>query len=91
MYNEKKIKKSELLQLILLDNLYAQSGSDRIIFQGGTALRWVYGGMRFSEDLDFVTDLPKEDVKNILAGAFQKTQMACIASNSHYGFLFRFQ
>ena len=79
MYNEKKIKKSELLQLILLDNLYAQSGSDRIIFQGGTALRWVYGGMRFSEDLDFVTDLPKEDVKNILAGAFQKTQMACIA------------
>jgi Nucleotidyl transferase AbiEii toxin, Type IV TA system len=79
MYNEKKIKKSELLQLILLDNLYAQSGSDRIIFQGGTALRWVYGGMRFSEDLDFVTDLPKEDVENILAGAFQKTQMACIA------------
>ncbi len=79
MYNEKKIKKSELLQLILLDNLYAQSGSDRIIFQGGTALRWVYSGMRFSEDLDFVTDLPKEDVENILAGTFQKTQMACIA------------
>jgi len=79
MYNEKKIKKSELLQLILLNNLYAQSGSDSIIFQGGTALRWVYGGMRFSEDLDFVTDLPKEDVENILAGIFQKTQMACIA------------
>lgn len=79
MYNEIKTKKSELLQLILLDNLYAQSGSDRIIFQGGTALRWVYGGMRFSEDLDFVTDLPKEDVENILARTFQKTQMACIA------------
>jgi len=79
MYNEKKIKKSELLQLILLNNLYAQSGSDSIIFQGGTALRWVYGGMRFSEDLDFVTDLPKVDVENILAGIFQKTQMACIA------------
>lgn len=79
MYNEKRIKSSELLQLILLDNLYAQSGSDRIIFQGGTALRWVYGGMRFSEDLDFVTDLPKEEVDNILAGTFQKTQMACIA------------
>ncbi len=79
MYNEKRIKKSELLQLILLNNLYAQSGSESIIFQGGTALRWVYGGMRFSEDLDFVTDLPKEDVENILAGIFQKTQMACIA------------
>ena len=79
MYNEKRIKKSELLQLILTDNLYAQTGSESIIFQGGTALRWVYGGMRFSEDLDFVTDLPKEDVENILAGTFQKTQMACIA------------
>ncbi len=79
VYNEKRIKKSELLQLILLNNLYAQSGSESIIFQGGTALRWVYGGMRFSEDLDFVTDLPKEDVENILAGIFQKTQMACIA------------
>jgi hypothetical protein len=50
MYNEKKIRKSELLQLILLDNLYAQSGSERIIFQGGTALRLIYTAMRFSED-----------------------------------------
>lgn len=79
MYNEKRIKKSELLQLILLDNLYAQSGSERIIFQGGTALRWVYGGMRFSEDLDFVTDLRREDIEKILAGTFRKTQSACIA------------
>jgi predicted nucleotidyltransferase component of viral defense system len=78
-YNEKRIKKSELLQLILLDNLYAQSGSERIIFQGGTALRWVYGGMRFSEDLDFVTDLPREGIENILAKTFRKTQSACIA------------
>ena len=79
MYNEKRIKKSELLQLILLDNLYAQSGSESIIFQGGTALRWVYGGMRFSEDLDFATDLLEKDVENILARTFQKTKMACIA------------
>jgi len=79
MYKEKIVRKSELLQLILLDNLYAQSGSERIIFQGGTALRWIYNGLRFSEDLDFVTDLPGKDVENILATTFQKTQMACIA------------
>jgi len=79
MYNEKRVRKSELLQLILLDSLYAQSGSERIIFQGGTALRWVYGGMRFSEDLDFVTDLPEEKVENILTATFRKVQMACIA------------
>lgn len=79
MYNEKRIRKSELLQLILLDNLYAQSGSEHIIFQGGTALRWVYGGMRFSEDLDFVTDLPKIEVEKILTDTFRKTQTACVA------------
>ena len=79
MYNEKRIRKSELLQLILLDNLYAQSGTERVYFQGGTALRWVYGGARFSEDLDFVTDLPKIEIEKILTDTFRKTQMACIA------------
>ena len=79
MYNETRVRKSELLQLILLDNLYAQSGSERMIFQGGTALRWGYGGMRFSEDLDFVTNLPKKDIQKILNTTFKKTQMACIA------------
>jgi len=79
MYNDKKIRKSEALQLILLDNLYAQSGSRHIIFQGGTALRWVYGGTRFSEDLDFVTLLPVEDIDKILMKTLKKTENACIA------------
>lgn len=79
MYNKTHVRKSELLQLILLDNLYAQSGSENVIFQGGTALRWVYGGMRFSEDLNFVTDLPKKDIQQILNTTFKKTRMACIA------------
>ena len=79
MYKDKKIRKSEALQLILLDNLYAQSGSRHIIFQGGTALRWVYGGTRFSEDLDFVTLLPVEDIDKILMKTLKKTQSACIA------------
>jgi len=79
VYKEKRVRKSELLQLILLDSLYSQSGSEHIIFQGGTALRWVYGGMRFSEDLGFVTRLPKKDIIKILGKVFQKTQRACIA------------
>jgi predicted nucleotidyltransferase component of viral defense system len=79
MYREKQVKNSEALQLILLDNLYAQSGSEKIIFQGGTALRWVYGGMRFSEDLDFVTHLSKKDIQKILNRIFLTTQNTCIA------------
>ena len=82
MYKEKTIRKSEVLQLVLLDNIYAQSGSERIIFQGGTALRWVYGGMRFSEDLDFVTQLPGKEIKKILDRSFGKAQRACVA---HFG------
>jgi predicted nucleotidyltransferase component of viral defense system len=79
MYQEKRVKQSELLQLLLLDNLYAQSGSERIIFQGGTALRWVYGGMRFSEDLDFVTDLTRKGIETVLAKAFPQAVKSCLA------------
>ena len=79
MYKEKTVRKSEALQLILLDNLYAQSGSEHLIFQGGTALRWVYGGMRFSEDLDFVTQLSGKEIKKILSQLFRRVQTACIA------------
>jgi len=48
----KKIEQGALLQLILLHSVYSQGHSEGIIFQGGTALRWVYGGQRASEDLD---------------------------------------
>lgn len=77
MYQEKRVRQSELLQLQLLDNLYAQTGSERIIFQGGTALRWIYGGMRFSEDLDFVTDLNRKGIETVLAKAFPQVVKSC--------------
>ncbi|HPV52315.1 MAG TPA: nucleotidyl transferase AbiEii/AbiGii toxin family protein, partial [Smithella sp.] len=56
-YRETHIRKAEIAQLILLHELYRQKDSRSLIFQGGTALRWCYGGSRFSEDLDFVTSL----------------------------------
>ncbi|MBW1799244.1 MAG: nucleotidyl transferase AbiEii/AbiGii toxin family protein [Deltaproteobacteria bacterium] len=78
-YKEKRVKQSEMLQLLLLDNVYSQSGSENIIFQGGTALRWVYGGMRFSEDIDFVTRLSRKDIESILTKTYTKILNACIA------------
>jgi len=77
-YREKRVLQSEILQLLLLDNLYSLSGSEKIIFQGGTALRWVYGGMRFSEDLDFVSSLPKQKIETLLNKADQKIAKACL-------------
>jgi len=79
MYHEKMVRNAEILQLHLLDSLYSVSGSESIYFQGGTALRWVYGGMRFSEDLDFVTSLEPEQIHMILKKVYAKAANACIA------------
>jgi predicted nucleotidyltransferase component of viral defense system len=79
MYQERRVRQSELLQLIILDNLYAQSGSDQIVFRGGTALRWVHGGTRFSEDLDFVTHLTRERIGAVLEKSHKRAVQSCLA------------
>ncbi|MGC9325886.1 MAG: nucleotidyl transferase AbiEii/AbiGii toxin family protein [Desulfomonilia bacterium] len=79
MYREQHIRSAELLQVLLLDNLYALSGSEHIMFQGGTAIRWIHGGMRFSEDLDFVTHLPFKKLSGILDRLYKKMSGACTA------------
>lgn len=61
-YRETHIRHAEIAQLILLHQIYAQKESRHLIFQGGTAIRWCYGGSRFSEDLDFVTTLAPEAI-----------------------------
>ncbi len=65
-YDENRIKSVEVIQLIILYNLFARKESKNIIFQGGTALRWFHGNERFSEDLDFVTSLHAENVPAML-------------------------
>jgi predicted nucleotidyltransferase component of viral defense system len=50
----------EALQVLCLERLYTLPESDAITFQGGTCLRLLYGGPRYSEDLDFVvSDMQK--------------------------------
>jgi predicted nucleotidyltransferase component of viral defense system len=70
----KKLQQGALLQLILLHTLYSQSGSDQLIFQGGTALRWIYGGQRASEDLDFVSSMLPSQFKKLLNQALPQTR-----------------
>jgi len=81
-YRETYIRKAEIAQLILLHQLYQQKDSRHLIFQGGTALRWCYGGSRFSEDLDFVTSLAPEAVTSLLCLVMKGTQNLMIA---HFG------
>ena len=78
-FNQIRVRQAELLQLLLLDTVYALSGSHRAVLQGGTALRWIYGGSRFSEDLDFVTVLPRGRIESLLESTRSKTGPACTA------------
>ncbi|MDP2940954.1 MAG: nucleotidyl transferase AbiEii/AbiGii toxin family protein [Candidatus Omnitrophota bacterium] len=43
----------EFLQLMVLKWMHEKSFFDSVVFVGGTALRFLYGTKRFSEDLDF--------------------------------------
>lgn len=81
-YRETYIRRAEIAQLIILNQLYQQRGSRDLIFQGGTAIRWCYGGNRFSEDLDFVTPLAIEKVSPILDAALKAMERVMI---SHFG------
>ena len=81
-YRETYIRRAEIAQLIILNQLYQQRESRDLIFQGGTAIRWCYGGNRFSEDLDFVTPLTIEKVGPVLDAALKGMERVMI---SHFG------
>lgn len=81
-YRETYIRQAEIAQLIILNQLYGQRGSQHLIFRGGTALRWCYGGNRFSEDLDFETPMPIADVRPVLDAALKGMERVMIP---HFG------
>jgi hypothetical protein len=56
----------EYMQLVILGALYQINNSEQIYFKGGTALRLIYKSIRFSEDLDFNSKLPREEIIKIL-------------------------
>ena len=81
-YRETYVRKAEIAQLILLHQIYSLSESRELIFQGGTALRWCYGGNRFSEDLDFVTPLGAHTVRAKLNRALKAVEREMVP---HFG------
>lgn len=83
----------EYLQNLLLSLLFQQTESDNLAFKGGTALRLLYGSPRFSEDLDFSSNLSEYHVKIILQKTFQSFQKeaishACLESKKTTGGFF---
>ncbi len=61
----------EVLHLVVLDVLFAMTGSQSICFQGGTSIHLLYGGYRYSEDLDFAGE--GIDQQSVLS-LFKKSQ-----------------
>jgi predicted nucleotidyltransferase component of viral defense system len=61
----------EYLQLLFLKYFYAQKESEKVYFKGGTALRFLFGSFRFSEDLDFTSLLSKNKLKILINRTIQ--------------------
>ncbi|MGM0681273.1 MAG: nucleotidyl transferase AbiEii/AbiGii toxin family protein [Thermodesulfobacteriota bacterium] len=74
------VAQAEILQIILLANLFGQRSSDRLYFQGDTALRWCYGGTRFSEDPDFETHLSPDEIDILLTKALPAVKRDVLAN-----------
>lgn len=65
-FSFRAVQNLEILQLLILDEIFAQPLSRNLLFQGGTCLRWVYNGTRYSEDLDFLAKgIKAKDIKDL--------------------------
>ena len=73
-------RQAEIAQLIILQSLFSFRQSKEVIFQGGTAIRWFYDGIRFSEDLDFVTSLAREEVAALVESAAEPIRRQLVAN-----------
>lgn len=62
-----KILEKEAVQIYILSELFALPESTLLTFQGGTCLRLVYDGARYSEDLDFVTTADNDQIDRIVS------------------------
>lgn len=59
----------EYLQLLFLKYLYGLDKSSQIYFKGGTAIKFLFGSFRFSEDLDFSSVLEDKAVELLVQRA----------------------
>ncbi len=72
----------EFIQITFLKELYDEKFSENIFFKGGTAIRLLYGGKRFSEDLDFTVQLDEKTFNKNIEKLFNKLE-------NQYPFLFK--
>ncbi len=64
----------EFIQVLFLKELYSQNFSKGIFFKGGTCIRLIYGGQRFSEDLDFTVMMDEKEFDSIIEKFFREME-----------------
>lgn len=64
----------EHLQLLFLKYFYEQKETEKVYFKGGTALRFLFGSFRFSEDIDFTSLAGEEKLKKLIRQTLNKLE-----------------
>jgi len=62
----------EYLQYIFLSVLYQHKTSSRVFFKGDTAIHIIYKAPRFSENLDFSTQVKDSDFSKLMSDTFSR-------------------
>ena len=56
----------EYIQILFLNNFYSLANTENTVFKGGTCIRLIHGSNRFSEDLDFTTNLENTKLNSLV-------------------------
>ncbi len=65
----------EYIQIVFLSILYSTKESQKIYFKGGTAIRLLMKSGRFSEDLDFTSELSAKELEPLIADTVKKMSL----------------
>lgn len=72
---ESKVVLCEFLQVLFLESLYSDKVAKALFFHGGTSLRLLDGGYRYSEDLDFAcTPLDEGQILSLFDRSYKTFQ-----------------
>lgn len=81
--SEENIRR-EYFQHLFLSRLYKQEDTEKVYFKGGTALHFIYGNPRFSEDLDFDTEIRSvRTIEDMVVATLAAFEQEGIQANLH--------
>ena len=65
----------EYIQVVFLSELFSSKASEKIYFKGGTAIHLLLKSGRFSEDLDFTSELSADELDKTIKDTVKRMSM----------------